>query len=103
VDLGTVSWETFSGHVGSGFTLGPAGEGSEGVTLPVQLTSADAVGDAPPGGGRAPFSLMFSGPAEPIVRQGIYRLSHPELGTLDLFLVPLAPDGDGARYQAVFT
>jgi hypothetical protein len=103
VDLGTVSRETFSDHVGSGFTLGAAGEGSEGMTLPVHLTSADAVGNGPADGGRAPFSLMFSGPPEPIVPQGIYRLSHPELGALDLFLVPLAPDEDGARYQAVFT
>lgn len=103
MDLGTVSWETFSGHVGSGFTLGPAGEDSEPAALPLRLTSADTGGDSPPGGGRAPFSLMFSGPPEPIVPQGIYRLSHPELGTLDLFLVPLAPDGDGARYQAVFS
>ena len=48
---------------------------------------------------RAPFSIVFSGPADPILPQAIYRLEHPELGVFDLFLVPIA----AGNYEAVFT
>ena len=48
---------------------------------------------------RAQFSIVFSGPSEPVLPQRIYRLEHPEIGAFDLFLVPIAAD----RYEAVFT
>jgi hypothetical protein len=34
--------------------------------------------------------------------QGIYRLELPERGHAELFVVPIGPDGDGMRYEAVF-
>jgi hypothetical protein len=57
----------------------------------------DRVTPAPTG-----FSLEFVGPADPTLTQGTFEFSHPELGTLPLFIVPIAPDADGARYEAVF-
>jgi hypothetical protein len=50
------------------------------------------------------FSLIFSGPLSPYYPQMIYRLEHEKLGTLDLFLVPIGPDGDRQKmqYEAVF-
>jgi hypothetical protein len=50
-------------------------------------------------GGRAPFSLEFAGGPSPPLPQRIYRVEHDTLGTLEIFLVPIAAD----RYQAVFT
>lgn len=47
---------------------------------------------------RAQFSIVFSGPADPVLPQAIYRLEHPELGAFDLFLVPIAP----GSYEAIF-
>jgi hypothetical protein len=55
------------------------------------------------GGTRAQFSLVFRGGPSPPLPQRIYRLEHDRLGALDLFLVPLGPDGTGQRYEAVFT
>jgi hypothetical protein len=53
--------------------------------------------------GRTPFSLVFrSTPGAPLP-QRIYRIHHDELGVLDLFLVPIGPDDDGMRYEAVFS
>jgi hypothetical protein len=48
------------------------------------------------------FSLVFR--AAPTVRlpQQIYRVAHDRLGVLEVFLVPIAPDKDGSRYEAVF-
>jgi hypothetical protein len=52
---------------------------------------------------RAPFSIVFRGPATPILPQRIYRLEHPAIGSFDLFLVPIGPDERGLRYEAIFT
>jgi hypothetical protein len=52
---------------------------------------------------RAPFSLVFLGPQEPVLPQRTYPCSHDELGEFELFLVPIASDGSGTRYEAVFT
>lgn len=66
----------------------------EDLTEQAENVAADA---------RTPFSLMFHGPAEPLLPQGIRPLAHDELGALDIFLVPVGREGDGVRYQAVFT
>jgi hypothetical protein len=48
------------------------------------------------------FSLIFRGPSDIFVPQNIYRLAHEQMGELDIFLVPIAPESDGFRYEAVF-
>jgi len=35
--------------------------------------------------------------------QRTYDLVHPELGTLQIFIVPLGPQGGEMRYEAIFT
>lgn len=54
------------------------------------------------GDGRQPFSLTFEAPAEPALPQRIYRLEHPQLEAMDLFLVPVARTATGLHYEAVF-
>jgi hypothetical protein len=40
---------------------------------------------------------------EPVLQQQIYRLECEGLvESLDLFLVPIGPDANGMRYEAVF-
>ncbi|HEV6968245.1 MULTISPECIES: DUF6916 family protein [Roseateles] len=51
---------------------------------------------------RPPFSLTFEAPAEPALPQRIYRLEHPQLDAVDLFLVPVARTATGLHYEAVF-
>lgn len=48
------------------------------------------------------FSVFFTGPANPVLPQQTYPLSHDAMGTFDIFLVPIKPDGEGSRYEAVF-
>ena len=83
-------------HVGTTFTIeaSPAG-------VPLVLDSVTTLDDRT--GGRDPFSLLFRGPAEPLLPQSIQRLEHAELGVLEIFIVPLAPDAGGARYEAIFS
>lgn len=51
---------------------------------------------------REPFSLVFRGPADPLLKQRIYTLKHETMGTFEIFLVPIGGDAEGCDYQAVF-
>ena len=48
------------------------------------------------------FSLIFRGTPDVYLQQRTYTLSRDPLGTFDLFLVPVAREADGFRYEAVF-
>ena len=48
------------------------------------------------------FSAVFSGAADLFLPQNTYRLVHPEMGEFEVFLVPIAQDADGFRYEAVY-
>jgi len=48
------------------------------------------------------FSLFFSGPAAAQLEQRTYRLNEPSLGDVEIFLVPVALDGDRIELQACF-
>lgn len=52
---------------------------------------------------REQFSVHFRGPSSPVLPQRIYRIEHPQLGALEIFIVPIKRDGDGLIYEAVFT
>ena len=53
---------------------------------------------------RDPFSLYFTGPAEPFLPQGMYNLASDALNFTGLFLVPVGRGEDlRYEYEAVFT
>jgi hypothetical protein len=92
--------ESFLPLIDHSFTV--VAPGLDGFAL--QLVSARTRGEAPPvdeSGARSPFTLTFRGPGVGILPQGTYRLENDVL-QLDLFIVPLAPDADGPRYEAIF-
>ena len=87
--------ETFAPHLHTTFEVGTG----PGTGLSLELLEVER-GPAHP---RAlMFSLLFRGPGAPLLPQNIYRLKHPVLGELDLFLVPVGQDEKGTSYQAVF-
>ena len=55
-----------------------------------------------PGPRREPFSLLFRGPKAPVLPQRIYPLENEAFGSLEIFLVPIAADADGVKYEAIF-
>lgn len=102
VESFTVS--TFAPHLGDTFRI----YSDSGSSLQVELIEATELGQgsghgpgSPPG--RTPFSIVFRGPPEGFLPQRIYRIEHDGIGSFDLFLVPIGPDGEGMRYEAVFT
>ena len=48
------------------------------------------------------FALRLQGPADRQLDQRTYQLEHDDLGSLELFIVPIEPNSAGARYEAVF-
>jgi hypothetical protein len=77
-------------------------DGAEGTeTISLSLDRVTRFGE-PNSGERQPFSLIFRGPASPALPQGIHHLTHPDLGALEIFLVPIDPGGQGSVYEAVF-
>jgi hypothetical protein len=75
-------------------------EEGEGLTL--ELAQASPIDLPSKGGAREQFSLLFNGPVEPVLPQAIYTLENEELGTFEIFLVPVAADEEGVDYEAVF-
>lgn len=74
--------------------------GGEAATVAL---SVDSVDDLPSHRYReAPFSLVLRGPRSPALPQGTYRVGHPRLGEVQLFLVPIAQDAQGMRYEVTF-
>ena len=55
-----------------------------------------------PGQKRQPFSVVLLADNARNHGQQVYQLSHPDLGVLSLFLVPLGPGEEGMRYEIVF-
>jgi Domain of unknown function (DUF6916) len=49
------------------------------------------------------FSVLFTGPASPCLRQGTYTLKHPQLLELAIFLVALGPKNARMVYVATFS
>ena len=77
-----------------------------GQTLSLTLFEVSELGRLPEGApvaGRRPFSLLFRSPGPGYLPQAIYLLAHPQMEALEIFLVPLGPDGQGMRYQAIFS
>jgi hypothetical protein len=96
----------FSAHLRSAFRIhGGASAGAGAIEpLEAELIDVTELGEAPPEGGRRrAFSIVLRGPPDVVLPQRIYAVEHPDLGTLDLFLVPLGPDRAGMRYEAIFT
>jgi len=54
------------------------------------------------GQGRQPFSVELQAHDAENHGQGMYQLSHPDLGDLSLFLVPVGPIDGSMCYEIVF-
>lgn len=88
--------QDFEGHLGQPFSAAHAGMES----APFVLIEAQPMAHGLAVGERTPFSLLFRNTAE--MPQQTWRLVHPELGRIDIFLVPVAREGEVTVYEALF-
>ncbi len=96
------TYDDFADRVGEGFRVRVPEDQSLTLVLSEVSAGAQPGGTGPEGAARQQFSLLFHGPPTPQLSQGIWELDHDGMGELALFLVPLAPEGDGLRYEAAF-
>jgi hypothetical protein len=90
----------FEPHVGGSFEL--TGN-TEPPGVAVELVAAERLSSGPDSADPdASFSLLFRGPHEPKLPQMIRHLEHPEVGGIDLFLVPVREDAEARYYEAIF-
>lgn len=97
-NLETLTIDAFESRVGERFRI-RAQPDSE---LEAELIEARALGK----GGRdrrAPFTLSFRTPQLAVLPQRIYEVAHDQMGSYEIFLVPVGPDGKGMVYEAIFT
>ncbi|MEL6177960.1 MAG: hypothetical protein AAFS10_03360 [Myxococcota bacterium] len=88
--------ETFEPLVGTIFEVGAAND----TVVAVSLIEVKPLGQ---GLERESFSLLFRFPAQINWPQGIRSMRHPDLDTIEMFLVPVGPGKTGVLYEAVFT
>ena len=109
--LETLTAEDFRDIRGSRLRLtGGPREGGSPASFDVELADVTEHPAGASGTFRIPFSVLFHGAFEPVMPQGIYRLEHEKLGTVEFFIVPVGPNepsapGEAAtamRYEAVF-
>ncbi len=102
--LETFTVETFSRHLGETFRL-DIGQSAPLELELIQVTDQgrESAKRTDGSGLRAPFSILFRGPGNVLLPQRIYPLEHDEIGSVDIFLVPVGPDQAGQRYEAVFS
>jgi hypothetical protein len=84
---------TFDPHVGSRFAV------SSPSPAELELVEVTDIGDGNHG---LNFRLLFRGPREAPLDQGMVELDHPEIGTVALFIVPVGADAAGVQYEVVF-
>lgn len=89
---------SFSEHLGTPFRISYGGEAPvEAVLYEVKLHEEH---DGPR---KQPFSIYLRTASRgPVLPQRIYQLEHKKMGTMEIFLVPIGPDAQGMRYEAVF-
>lgn len=92
--------EAFEPLVGDTFRVVPA----EGPPFEAVLTAVEPTPYGDPStynGRKTPFSLLFLADDGTLVLQQTCTLEHEVHGGTPLFLVPLGPEGDAMRYEAV--
>ena len=93
--------DDFRPHVGGTYALSTP----DGTNVDLELTEVTEHGppgpdpDAPPEAQLDQFSLVLSGPLEPILEQQIYKLEGPGAQEHELFLVPMGPNAAGTNMQ----
>jgi|WetSurMetagenome_2_1015567.scaffolds.fasta_scaffold386607_2 hypothetical protein len=71
----------------------------QGMNVAIELVSVSDLRETPR---QRMFSLIFRGPLDQPLEQGMYPLTHEKMGTDSLFLVPVACEADGFRYEVIF-
>ena len=94
--LDRIRLEDFLPHVGSEMDVSAYGHSTR-----VTIKEAAPI-KSPSPRESTPFHLVLSAPPAWRLPQGLYKFAHPSLGELELFTVPIGPDGAAFCYEVIF-
>ncbi len=93
-----ITHETFGPHVNTTFRVH-----REGEPLEVELTEVSVDKRDPPAEGmRKAFVLIFAGPKDALLPEGLYEVESEKTGRLPLYIIPIISPGERQSYQVVF-
>lgn len=95
----TLSYSAFSERVNEVFKIIDGAATVELELMECNQLTAHPAGDTPQ---RESFSLVFRGPMNLALPQRTFSLQNVAMGPMEIFLVPIGPDGKGLQYEAVF-
>lgn len=95
LEIRTMTANDFLGLQGDGFTVEIGSE-----TFDLTLIEVKKLGQSDRAGGA--FSVLWQGPQSPQFVQATYIVSHAEIGSCEIFLVPVAQTDAGFQYEAIF-
>ena len=88
--------EDFEPHLNEGFALShPGGD------LEMTLVEVSRRGQSTREGGA--FALLWEASRDPVLPQGIYRLSRAGIGSFEVFIVPVGQFETCTQYEAVYS
>ena len=90
-----LSHEAFTRHANTKFQI----QIDELRTVELELTEVSELKLHPK---QEEFAVLFRGPLDMFLGQGLQTFTHKEMGQFDLFLVPIKKDDQGFYYEAVF-
>ena len=91
-----ITHENFSGHLNALFRI----EVAE-TSLELELVEVE-VGKPIDPSLSEPFTLIFLGPKDSILAEGIHNVSNDDAGSFDLYIIPIVSPGDQQLYQVLF-
>lgn len=101
--LDALTCQDFSPLVGESFLVKPESAPPLSLTLIEAKRLRPQLVPVPGLAARTPFSVVFRGPVDSRLEQGLSQVQHPTLGILDLFLAPIGPQTDVAHFEAIFS
>jgi hypothetical protein len=91
----SLTHEVFSQHVNSKFHV----QINEDIAVELDLISISELKVYPK---QQEFSLVFRGPLNIFLGQGVHYFKHDQMGEFELFIVPIRQDQQGFYYEAIF-
>ena len=95
MEASSLTHETFAQHVNTKFHV-PVDDANR---VELELAEVSELKEFP---GQEQFAVVFRGPNEIFLGQGVRSFEHDQLGEFGLFIVPIRQDAEGYYYEAVF-
>jgi hypothetical protein len=91
----SLTHEAFTQQVNTKFQI----QGDQNTRVELELTEVSDVKLYPQ---QEEFAIVFRGPREILLHQGIHSFTHEQMGQFEMFIVPVRQDEHGFYYEAVF-